>query len=204
MAKTFQLASPLAMGAGHIDPNRALDPGLVYDATSQDYINLLCSMKFSEPQILAIVRSNSYDCSTPSSDLNYLSFTTFYNSTYTPVVTKFHRTVTNVGDGAATYEATVTAPKGSRVVVSPQTLVFESKYDQQSYTLTILKSRRDKKNDISLGAYIYTHTHKTYYIYMIVPHFLETCVSLFHLTFTYRFHSIQINQWWYMNSFYDR
>ncbi|PHU07632.1 hypothetical protein BC332_24121 [Capsicum chinense] len=50
-------ANPLAMGAGHINPNKALDPGLLYDVTPEDYyINLLCALDFTSKQIKAITR----------------------------------------------------------------------------------------------------------------------------------------------------
>lgn len=138
-------ASPLAMGSGQIDPNRALDPGLIYDLVPQDYINLLCSMNFTKSQMLSIVRSNKQHCSTPSSDLNYPSFIAYYDSKMKAATMTFHRSVTNVGgDGMTTYKAVVTAPKGSQVRVSPRTLVFKRQYEKQSYNLTIKYKSVDK------------------------------------------------------------
>ncbi|XP_057975754.1 subtilisin-like protease SBT3 [Malania oleifera] len=132
------LVSPLVIGAGHVDPNRALDPGLIYDATAQDYLNLLCSSNFTREQIITITRSNISNCSNLSYDLNYPSFMALYKlgSTAT-LVKRFQRTVTNVGVGAATYTAQVVAPSNATVTVSPKTLVFSKKNEKLSYTLTV-------------------------------------------------------------------
>lgn len=98
----FQSDSPLAMGAGHINPNQALDPGLIYDATAQDFVNLLCSMNFSFDQISSIIKTRIYNYSTPSSNINYPSFVVLYNDSSTARVQNFTRITTNVGKGATT------------------------------------------------------------------------------------------------------
>ncbi|CAL5356893.1 unnamed protein product [Camellia sinensis] len=150
----FDIATPLSMGAGQIDPNRALDPGLVYDATPQDYVNLICSMNFTTNQMLTITRSNGYNCSNPSSDLNYPSFIALYSNKTGGLVQKFERTVTNVGGGAAKYKAKVTAPEGSVVTVSPETMVFEGTNEKQRYSLTI-SYVSDKNRTVTFGSIIW-------------------------------------------------
>ncbi|MBA0595522.1 hypothetical protein Gorai_012390 [Gossypium raimondii] len=47
MGANLRPARPLAMGAGHINPNKALHPGFMYDVTVEDYLNLLCPLKFT-------------------------------------------------------------------------------------------------------------------------------------------------------------
>ncbi|KAF3452418.1 hypothetical protein FNV43_RR02851 [Rhamnella rubrinervis] len=151
----LEFASPLAIGSGQIDPNRALDPGLMYDATPQDYVNLLSSMSFTRNQILAIARSEAYNLSSPSSDLNYPSFIVLYDDQMTASrVQKFERVVTNVGDGAAKYKVSVTAPEGSEDTAIPETLVFLNKYEKQSYSLSI-KYGRDIGGRVSFGAIVW-------------------------------------------------
>ncbi|KAJ0097859.1 hypothetical protein Patl1_28679 [Pistacia atlantica] len=135
-------ASPLAMGAGHINPNKALDPGLIYDATTEDYVKLLCGMNYSAEQIQMITKSSSYKCSNPSSlDLNYPSFIAFFNATDASLgkklVHNFQRTVTNVGDRKAHYTAKVAPITGFKVNVVPNRLIFEHKYEKRSYKLSI-------------------------------------------------------------------
>ncbi|KAL4280135.1 hypothetical protein GQ457_03G030200 [Hibiscus cannabinus] len=137
----YQPATPLAMGAGHINPNKALNPGLVYDSTVEDYINYLCAQNFTAQQLKTITRSSSINCSTPSSDLNYPSFIAYFNGSNekadSNTVREFRRTVTNVGEGSFIYSATLTPMKGFKVTVEPDTLVFKEKNDKQSFKLRI-------------------------------------------------------------------
>ncbi|XP_044510684.1 subtilisin-like protease SBT3 [Mangifera indica] len=135
-------ASPLAMGAGQINPNNALDPGLIYDATLEEYVSLLCALNFTMKQIQTITRSSSTNCSVSSLDINYPSFIAFYpgndsKSGQKSTVQEFKRTVTNVGEGISTYSATVITTKGFKVNVIPDKLVFKEKYEKQSFKLII-------------------------------------------------------------------
>ncbi|KAJ8549607.1 hypothetical protein K7X08_033314 [Anisodus acutangulus] len=133
-------ATPLAIGAGHIDPNKAIDPGLIYDITPQDYINLLCALNLTSEQIKTITRS-SYTCSSPSLDLNYPSFIGYFNSNSNESdptrIQEFQRKVTNVGDGVSEYTAMLTPMPGFKVSVVPEKLSFKEKYEKQSYKLRI-------------------------------------------------------------------
>jgi hypothetical protein len=141
MSVEIGISPPIDMGAGQIDPNKALDPGLIYDLTPQDYIDQLCSL-LQKHEIELIIRSGNYDCSNPLSDLNYPSFISFYqNSRMRPE--KFKRTVTNVGKGATIYKALVTTPENYDITISPMTLVFSKKYEKQSYTVTIIYKGND-------------------------------------------------------------
>ncbi|CBI21415.3 unnamed protein product, partial [Vitis vinifera] len=129
----------LDMGAGQVNPNKALDPGLIYNATAEDYVQLLCAMGFTAKEIQKITRS-SYECLNPSLDLNYPSFIAYFNdesSAPDELVQVFHRTVTNVGEGQSNYTAELTPLKGLKVKVDPEKLVFNCKHETLSYNLTL-------------------------------------------------------------------
>uniref|UniRef100_A0A0R0J5L4 Subtilisin-like protease fibronectin type-III domain-containing protein n=1 Tax=Glycine max TaxID=3847 RepID=A0A0R0J5L4_SOYBN len=136
-------ACSLFMGSGNVNPNKALDPGLVYDVQVQDYVNLLCALNFTQQNITIITRSSSNNCSNPSLDLNYPSFIAFYSgnasSNHESRVNnwEFQRTVTNVGEGRTTYTASVTFIKGFNVSVIPGKLAFKKKSERLSYKLRI-------------------------------------------------------------------
>ncbi|KAM3707050.1 hypothetical protein ACJW31_03G195400 [Castanea mollissima] len=134
-------ASPFAFGAGHINPSMALDPGLIYDVNAQDYVNVLCGLKYTNQQIQIITKSASNNCSNKSLDLNYPSFVAFFNAKGSnssfKSVQEFHRTVTNVGEGQSTYVASVTPIKEIKVSVTPEKLVFKNKNEKQSFKLSI-------------------------------------------------------------------
>ncbi|KAG9443994.1 hypothetical protein H6P81_015334 [Aristolochia fimbriata] len=152
-------ATPFAMGSGQIDPNKAMDPGLVYDADAQDYLRYLCAMNYTMEQIQMITRSNPslINCSDRSTDLNYPSFIAFLNANDTTSVHTYHRRVTNVGDGPyVTYRVKSTPLlEGFSVSVEPRTLVFTAKLQKLDFTLTLTKSQGQMKKEVVYGSLIW-------------------------------------------------
>ncbi|KAI8549938.1 hypothetical protein RHMOL_Rhmol06G0064200 [Rhododendron molle] len=146
-----KVATPLATGSGHVDPNKALDPGLIYDADVIDYVNLLCGLNYTTKQIQTITRGNPYNCSNPILDVNYPSFIAFFNANASETIREFSRTVTNVGEGMTNYTAKVTAMEGFKVKVVPEKLVFRERSEKQSYKVSIEGPKTMKEDTVAFG-----------------------------------------------------
>ncbi len=104
---------PWGQGAGHIAPNSAADPGLVYDLSEIDYARFLCGLN--------IRTQYSANCATTGSIAAYnlnLASLTAANVLGTQTLT---RTVTNVGSSSAVYNASASLP-GYTVAVTPSSL----------------------------------------------------------------------------------
>ncbi|KAK1305545.1 Subtilisin-like protease SDD1 [Acorus calamus] len=134
-------ANLFATGAGHVNPSKAVDPGLVYDILPEDYIPYLCGLNYTDDDVTVIVHKK-ISCADyekiAEGELNYPSFTA--SLSFSKVT--FNRTVMNVGEGSSTYKVEVDAPVGVSVVVAPQTLSFRTLKEKMSFTVTfsLLKS----------------------------------------------------------------
>ncbi|KAM7491305.1 hypothetical protein LguiA_034226 [Lonicera macranthoides] len=135
-----QLANYYELGAGHVIPSSANDPGLVYDIQPDDYIRYLCGLGYTNQQVSTIAR-RSILCSPgfaiPEAQLNYPSFTIRLMSNFSQ---SFTRTVTNVGDAISSYTVTVIIPPQVNVVVTPNRLNFTGVNQQLTYTVTFSRA----------------------------------------------------------------
>ncbi|XP_051194572.1 subtilisin-like protease SBT3.8 [Lolium perenne] len=104
-----KLADPFDFGGGHINPDRAVDPGLVYDQDVKEY------NKFFNCTIGLLDGCESYE-------LN-LNLPSIVVPDLKNKVTTW-RTITNVGSVEATYRAVVEAPEGVAVSVEPSVIGF--------------------------------------------------------------------------------
>lgn len=127
--------TPLDFGGGHVNPNKALDPGLVYDIGVQDFINYMCALNYTTEQLQIITKRSNFSCK-ENLDLNYPSFIVILNNTNTITFT-FKRVLTNMADVNCTYHATVKAPSGMKVFVQPGTIYFPQKYSTSTFNLTV-------------------------------------------------------------------
>ena len=128
-----------AYGIGHINPTRAVNPGLVYDAREIDYVNFLCGQGYNN-QSLGLVTGDNSSCSQakkPASHLNYPSF--ILSSTAKSVITSLQRrTITNVGSPVSIYKAIVNAPTGLKIEVIPNVLSLESLGQTNFFSLRVI------------------------------------------------------------------
>ncbi|MFU8764123.1 MAG: S8 family serine peptidase, partial [Haliea sp.] len=131
---------PFGYGAGFVVPNRATNPGLVYDAGFDDWLAFLCGTG----QLTATYCSR---LAIDPSDLNYPSIAVgalVGSQTVT-------RTVTNVGE-AASYVASIELP-GFTASVSPSNLSL-AKGERAEYTVT-LTNESAPLNSYASGAIIW-------------------------------------------------
>jgi subtilisin family serine protease len=111
-------ADAFDMGAGHIDPNRAVDPGLVYDSSFEDHAAYLCGLP-EPPFAAADCAAHLADRTTSAVDLNLPSIGAAELISGDIV----RRRVTNVGPPAS-FTAEIIEPPDLDVVVEPPTLVL--------------------------------------------------------------------------------
>jgi len=130
-------ATPFAYGSGHIRPNRAMDPGLVYELTMNDYLNFLCISGYNQTQIKTFSGAH-YRCPDIIDilDFNYPTMTIpkLYGSA------SFTRRVKNVGS-PGTYTASLRVPAGLSISVEPNVLKFDKIGEEKSYKLTLKVTR---------------------------------------------------------------
>ena len=132
--------SEFAYGSGHINPLKAINPGLVYETLKPDYIKMLCSRGLSDEVLRSISGDNS-TCPKSSEkespkDLNYPSMSAEVKQD-TPFKITFNRTVTNVGFPNSVYKANVSQLQNVSIKVEPAVLSFKSLNEKKSFVITV-------------------------------------------------------------------
>ncbi len=134
-------ADPFDFGAGHIVPDLAMNPGLIYDIDRNGYDAFGCGIGLpdADEEHCAALAAAGY--SMAADDLNLPSITS-----HAVVHSRsIHRRVTNTGP-ADTYQVAVTAPAGITVAVEPATLTLAAG-ESTDYTVTFTSSGDARRVD---------------------------------------------------------
>ncbi|XP_044957348.1 subtilisin-like protease SBT4.3 [Hordeum vulgare subsp. vulgare] len=133
----------LTYGAGQLNPARARDPGLVYDAREGDYVRMLCAEGYNSTQLRLVTSSDDgAPCRAgrrgTAADLNYPTMAV-HAAPGRNFSAHFPRTVTNVGVPGSVYVAKLVGsrPELVRVAVSPRRLAFSRLGQRLSFTVTV-------------------------------------------------------------------
>lgn len=162
--ETGATGGPWDFGAGFVQPEKAMNPGLVYDMGSEDYLLFLCGLGYDNHTI------RKFDCDIEGfqcpfdppariEDTNLPSFVARFddiNATLSSVGMTFNRTLTNVAHAGSIYTASVDVQRLERfhVVVEPSTLTFPTEASVQKFTLTVAPRADANFNGLAPGDHI--------------------------------------------------
>ncbi|PSS02971.1 Subtilisin-like protease [Actinidia chinensis var. chinensis] len=141
-------ATPFHYGSGHFQPAKAIDPGLVYDATYNDYLLFLCTTGASK-------LDPSFQCPNQFSSPSNLNYPSLAITKLQGTVT-VNRTVTNVGGSASMYNLTIVPPVGYSVEISPPVLQFGFLGEKKSFTITIKAEAERERDKYAFGWYMWS------------------------------------------------
>ncbi|KAK1325324.1 Subtilisin-like protease [Acorus calamus] len=123
-------ATSFDMGSGFVNATAALDPGLIFDSSYNDFFSFLCNINGSGPVVLNYTGKSCGGVSTMNgTDLNLPSIT-IAKLNQSRIVT---RTVTNIADNE-TYSVGCSAPYGVSMSVTP-TRFFIASGQRQNLTI---------------------------------------------------------------------
>ncbi|XP_059652030.1 subtilisin-like protease SBT5.4 [Cornus florida] len=151
---SFSKATPFSYGAGHIRPNLAADPGLVYDLTVKDYKDFLCALGYNKTVMELF--SKSHVCPNSTNPLSILNFN--YPSITVPKLSSsitVSRTVKNVGS-TSSYTARVRPPPGFSVTVQPKLLKFKKTGEKKTFYVTLKNKRIGVSKGYAFGELLWS------------------------------------------------
>ncbi|CAN8325514.1 unnamed protein product [Cochlearia groenlandica] len=135
-----KLADPFDYGGGLVNPEKAAEPGLVYDMGTEDYIGYMCSSGYND-SLISRVLGKKTNCPTPKPSILDVNLPSITIPNLDQEVT-LTRTVTNVGPVKSVYKAVVESPLGVTLTVTPTRLVFSSTKRVVSFKVKAKTSHR--------------------------------------------------------------
>ncbi|XP_047319814.1 subtilisin-like protease SBT4.3 [Impatiens glandulifera] len=162
MNTKYNTDAEFGYGAGHIDPVKAIHPGLVYETFIDEYFNMFCSLG-SEGDKLRKMLGTKHKCSkrkkTLVKDLNYPTMTASVHIKSSFNI-QFRRIVTNVGYANSTYHAQVSTGDNTIYVnVEPSVLSFVRLNERKKFIVTV-NGQWLNQDHISCSLVWFDGTHK--------------------------------------------
>ncbi|VVA29794.1 Hypothetical predicted protein [Prunus dulcis] len=151
-----------AYGSGHINPVNAINPGLVYEASEEDYIRLLCTI-YDEGKV-GLISGDNRTCPTGSAqgyvkDHNYPSMGAKVEP-MKPFSVNFHRRVKKFGLANSTYKATIFSNSNADIKVVPEVLSFQSLDEEKDFDVTVARSDLPDGAQVSGSLVWFDGTHR--------------------------------------------